>query len=72
MTASTQSRTLRGWDLAVVATILVVVLLGWFTAADGNNARAPRPAHSVAHACRLSRQPLVHDGGDVRVCEFLG
>jgi len=49
-----------------------VVLLGWFTAADGNNARAPRPAHSVAHAWRLSRQPLVHDGGDVRVCEFLG
>ena len=47
MTASTQSRTLRGWDLAVVATILVVVLLGWFTAADGNNARPSRPRLSL-------------------------
>ena len=72
MTASTQSRTLRGWDLAVVATILVVVLLGWFTAGTATTPEHPRPAHSVAHAWRLSRQPLIHDRGDARTREFLG
>jgi hypothetical protein len=39
------------WDVAMVATIVAVVLLGWLTAAGGNNARVPHPAHSAAHAC---------------------
>lgn len=55
MKASTGSQTVRGWDVAVVAAILAVVLLGWFTAAGGNHAKAPHhPAHSVTHA----RPPL--------------
>ncbi len=51
MKASTGFRTAGGWDIAVVATIVAVVLLGWLTAAGGNNARVPHPAHSAAHAC---------------------
>jgi hypothetical protein len=50
MKASTEFRTARGWDAAVVAAILAAVLLGWLTAAGGNHARVSRPAHSVAHA----------------------
>ena len=33
MQASNKFRTARGWDVAVVAVILAMVLLGWFTAA---------------------------------------
>jgi hypothetical protein len=51
MKASTGFRTAVGWDIAVVATIVAVVLLGWLTAAGGNNAWVPHPAHSGAHAC---------------------
>ena len=49
--ASAESRTARGWDVAVVAAIVAVVLFGWFIAGGGNAAGAPRPAPSVAHAC---------------------
>ena len=51
MKASTGFRARRGWDVAVAAAILAAVLLGWFTAAGGNHAQAPHPAHPVAHAC---------------------
>ena len=44
MRASSEFRTVPGWDVAVVAAILAAVLLGWVTAAGGNDARAPRPA----------------------------
>jgi hypothetical protein len=50
MKPSTEFRTFRGWDVAVVAAIFAVVLLGWLTAAGGGHTVAPRPAHSVAHA----------------------
>lgn len=50
MKASTGFRTAGGWDVAMVATIVAVVLLGWFTAAGGHNARVPHPARSAAHA----------------------
>ncbi len=55
MKARTGFRAVRGWDLIVVAAILTVVLLGWFTAAGGSYAGAPRPAHTVAHACPCGR-----------------
>jgi hypothetical protein len=51
MKASTGFRSAGGWDVAMVATIVALVLLGWLTAAGGNNARVPHPAHSAAHAC---------------------
>ena len=51
MRASTEVRTVRGWDVALAAAILAVVLFGWFTAAGSNYAGAPRSAPSVAHAC---------------------
>jgi hypothetical protein len=51
MTASTGFRTAGGWDIAVAATIVALVLLGWLTAAGGNYAGVSHPAHSAAHAC---------------------
>jgi hypothetical protein len=55
MKARTEFRAVRGWDVIVVAAILTVVLLGWFTAADGGLRRGTRPAHTAAHACPCSR-----------------
>jgi hypothetical protein len=65
MKASTEFRTIRRWDVAVVAAILAVLLIGWLTA-GGATAGPPRLAPSVAHACRsFSATP----GGQVQCAQ---
>jgi len=55
-----------GWDLAVVAAILAVVLLGCFTAASGSYARPPRPSPTYCSSRQAAPGPHMCHGGPKR------
>ena len=56
MSSRTKGRTVRGWDIAVAAAILAVVLLGWLTSLGGGGAPASKSGQLVVPA-RLSARP---------------
>lgn len=53
MKANAGFRTACGWDIAVVAAMVAVVLLGWLSAAGGNYAGAPTPRAPPPMPARL-------------------
>jgi len=55
-----------GWDLAVVAAILAVVLLGCFTTASGSYARPPRPSPAYCSSRQAAPEPHRCHGGPKR------
>jgi hypothetical protein len=56
MSSRAKVRTARGWDIAVVAAIVAVLLLGWLTSFGAGGGAAPRSGQLVVPV-RLSARP---------------